>query len=171
MSTRSHIHSLSYAQQLLELCDVKGNDGGSADVGVALQAIYALHGIFVAKKAHEKPPKAAQGTASEGGSRDANVKYREWLHDQYLDFLLVLIDVLKTGKPAVLTVPCLKVCQGDYLSTLSLYLQFTYTVRLSMYKYFSALQSSAKTSRSANVGTNINFDSDNFVLCGYGLKC
>jgi hypothetical protein len=42
-------------------------------------------------------------------ANDAKSKYREWLHEQYLDFVSVLIDVLRTGEPAVLAVPCLKV--------------------------------------------------------------
>ena len=107
----------AHVLQLLELCDV--NNSSTTEVAVALQAIYALHGVFVANKAHSAGSKKKSSVGVDGAaatatdsSRDAKSKYRELLHEQYLDFVSVLVGVLRSGEPAVLCVPCLKVSQS-----------------------------------------------------------
>jgi U3 small nucleolar RNA-associated protein 19 len=97
-------------------------DGETDEEG--LKAIYALHAVFLAHRGFDMPPKAAkkhrtglvgvgvdddEDEVASASAPNAKTKYRHWIHEQYLDYVAVLLDVLSTNEPELYAVPCLKI--------------------------------------------------------------
>lgn len=65
--------------------------------------------MFLAYRGYEKP-KPSSGETEPTGVEAAKARYRTWIHEQYRDYVSVLLNIISRNEPELLAVPCLNIC-------------------------------------------------------------